>query len=139
MAKKMMKAFGSFHTSLYRLTGGAIGGKMKKAPVLLLTTKGRKSGQKRTMPLLYLADGERLVAVASANGAPRNPAWFLNLEADPEVEVQVRKEVRPVRARRATPEEAEQLWPRLIEIWPSYESYKQKTTRELPVVIFEPR
>ena len=112
---------------------------MGKAPVLLLTTTGRKSGKSRTNPLLYLEDGDDLVVVASKGGAPEHPAWFLNLEAKPDVEVQVKREKRPVQARRATPEERERYWPKLTEMWEQYDSYQQKTSREIPVVILERR
>jgi deazaflavin-dependent oxidoreductase (nitroreductase family) len=123
---------------LYELSGGAIGGSLGGAPVLLLTTIGRKSGKERTKPLLYLAGETGLVVVASYGGAPTHPAWFLNLEATPDVWVQIKRERRPMRARRATPEEREQLWPRVVDLYPSYESYQRRTTREIPVVVLEP-
>jgi deazaflavin-dependent oxidoreductase (nitroreductase family) len=127
------------HIRLYRLSGGAIGGRIGRAPVLLLTTTGRKTGQRRTAPLLYLADGERLVVVASNGGAPRHPAWFLNLEATPQAEVQLRRDHRPVRGRQATAEERKSYWPQLVAIYRSYDSYQRRTSREIPVVVLEPR
>jgi deazaflavin-dependent oxidoreductase (nitroreductase family) len=133
------KILGGLHSKVYGLTGGAVGGRMGKAPVLLLTTTGRKSGKSRTNPLLYLEDGDDLVVVASKGGAPEHPAWFLNLEAKPDVEVQVKREKRLARARRATPQERERYWPKLTEMWEPYDSYQQKTSREIPVVILEPR
>jgi deazaflavin-dependent oxidoreductase (nitroreductase family) len=133
------RILGGLHTKLYGLSGGAVGGHMGKAPVLLLTTTGRKTGKRRTNPLLYLEDGDDLVVVASKGGAPANPAWFLNLEADPDAVVQVKREQRRVRARRATPEERARLWPKVNEIWERYDSYQSKTTREIPLVILEPR
>lgn len=139
LARAVQKAGGAAHTKLYRATGGSIGGRMGKAPVLLLTATGRKSGQPRTQPLLYLEDGDRLVLVASNGGADSHPAWFLNLEASPEAEVQIGREMRPVRARRATQEERAVYWPRLLEMWRSYDSYAKKTTRNIPVVVLEAR
>jgi deazaflavin-dependent oxidoreductase (nitroreductase family) len=133
------KILGGLHAKLYGLTGGAVGGRMGKAPVLLLTTTGRRSGKRRTNPLLYLEAGSDLVVVASKGGAPTHPAWFLNLASEPDAEVQLKRERRRVRARRATPEERERYWPRLLEIWEQYDSYQARTAREIPVVVLEPR
>jgi deazaflavin-dependent oxidoreductase (nitroreductase family) len=133
------KILGGLHSEIYRLTGGAVGGRLGKAPVLLLTTTGRKTRKRRTNPLLYLEDGDRLVVVASSGGSPRHPAWFLNLEADPDVEAQVRRSRRPLRARRATPEERERYWKELNALYRHYDSYQRKTAREIPVVVLEPR
>ena len=131
--------FGGLHVRLFRLTGGAIGGRIGKAPVLLLTTVGRRTGKERVMPLLYLVDGDRHIVVASNGGAPNHPAWFLNLKARPEVAIQVKRSRQPVRARVATSQEREGYWPKLVEIYRPYDSYRAKTTREIPVVVLEPR
>jgi F420H(2)-dependent quinone reductase len=120
---------------MYRLTGGRIGGSLNGAPVLLLHHVGRKTGKERTSPLIYIRDGEDLVVVASKGGAPRDPLWWVNLKASPRTSVQVGGEHREVTARRASPEEKERLWPRLLEVWPDYESYQQRTDRDIPVVI----
>jgi deazaflavin-dependent oxidoreductase (nitroreductase family) len=129
------------HTVLYRLSGGTIGHRIPgiKGRVLLLDHVGARSGRKRTAPLLYFADGENLVIVASKGGFARHPAWFHNLRVNPETTVQVGRERREVRARVATPEERERLWPRAVEIWPSYDEYKRRTDREIPLVVLEPR
>jgi deazaflavin-dependent oxidoreductase (nitroreductase family) len=124
---------------IYRRTGGRLGNKVKGAPVLLLDHTGRKSGVRRTTPVLYLRDGEDLVVVASRGGSQANPAWWLNLRADPDTEVQVGPERRAVRARAAAPEERARLWPRLTEMFPDYDVYQRRTDREIPVVIFSPR
>ena len=124
---------------LYRRTGGQIGGRVRRAPILLLTTTGRRSGKPRTTPLLYLLDGENLVVVASSGGSPRHPAWFLNLREAPEVEVEVGRARQPRRARIAADEERERLWPRLVEMYPAYASYQEKTSRRIPVVLLAPR
>lgn len=123
--------------TLYRASGGKLGGRMQGAPVLLLTTTGKRSGKKRTTPLLYLEDGGALAIVASKGGAPAHPAWFHNLRANPEVEVEVGRRRETRRARVASAEERERLWPRLVELYGSYASYQEKTTREIPVVLLE--
>lgn len=133
------KAVVKAHSSVYRATGGKFVGTMGDGrPILLLNTIGRKSGEKRTHPLLYLADGEDMVIVASAGGAPRHPAWYWNLKANPETMVEVGdREVR-VRAEEASPEERARLWPRLVEMYSGYGNYQKKTDREIPVVVLHP-
>jgi deazaflavin-dependent oxidoreductase (nitroreductase family) len=120
---------------LYRASGGKLGGSIRGAPILLLTATGRSSGKPRTVPLLYLRDGEDLVVVASNGGSPRNPAWYRNVEASPEVEIEVGREREQRRARTATPEQRARLWPELVHLYPSYESYQRKTSREIPLVV----
>jgi F420H(2)-dependent quinone reductase len=127
------------HRSLYRLTGGRVGGKAGEMTVLLLTTTGRKTGTQRTVPLTYFEDGDAYIVVGSKGGAPKHPAWYLNLEAHPEVEVQVGNERRRLRARRASPEEADRLWPTILEHAPLYGKYRAKTRREIPLVLLERR
>lgn len=123
---------------IYRRTGGRLGGRVAKAPVLLVDHVGRKSGRARTTPLLYLRDGRDLVIVASRAGSDATPAWWLNLKAEPATTVQVGAERRKVIARRATPEEKAALWPRLVEMYGDYAVYQQRTTREIPVIILSP-
>jgi deazaflavin-dependent oxidoreductase (nitroreductase family) len=137
--RRLFRAFVKLHVRLYELTGGAVGSRVGRAPVLLLVHRGRTTGTLRTTPLLYLADGESLVVVASYGGAPRDPDWFRNLEANPDAEVQVRRERRPVRARRATAEERERYWPQLDAMYGQYASYRRRTDREIPLVVLEPR
>lgn len=133
-----MYVMGRAHTSAYRATDGRFGGKVFGAPVLLLNTVGRKSGRKRTSPLLYLEDGGDYAIVASAGGQPKHPAWYLNLTARPETTVEVGgREVR-VRAETASPEERARLWPKLVEMYGSYADYQKKTDREIPVVLLHP-
>jgi deazaflavin-dependent oxidoreductase (nitroreductase family) len=124
------------HTAVYRLTGGWLGGWMG-APVLLLTTRGRRSGRPRTQPLLYLTTDRGYALVASYGGSDRHPDWYLNLEADPVVEVQVGPVRKRMRARTATPERRAELWPRLVAIYHDYDAYQARTTREIPVVELE--
>jgi deazaflavin-dependent oxidoreductase (nitroreductase family) len=134
-----MVLFGQEHVDRYRATDGAEGHEwLEGAPVLLLTTTGRKSGEPRTMPLIYgrTGDGEVMV-VGSKGGWPHPPAWYLNLEANPEVEVQVKDDVFKARARVATPEEKPGLWQTMVGIWPHYDEYQANTEREIPVVVLD--
>jgi F420H(2)-dependent quinone reductase len=124
-----------FNVVAYRLTGGRVGGSLGQAPVLLLDHVGRKTGKQHTSPLIYIADGDDLVVVASKGGAPKDPLWWPNLKANPLTTVQVGSERRRVVARKADPEEKQRLWPRLNEVWPDYEAYQQRTDRDIPVVI----
>jgi deazaflavin-dependent oxidoreductase (nitroreductase family) len=105
--------------------------------ILLLTTKGRKTGKPFTTPLIYAEDGDRYVVVASKGGAPEHPGWYENLARDPDVEVQVKDDVFRARARVAEGEERERLWRRANEVWRHYDEYQQKTEREIPVVVLE--
>jgi deazaflavin-dependent oxidoreductase (nitroreductase family) len=128
------------HTTVYRLTGGLVGHRFPGAPpMLLLEHVGARSGRRRTSPLAYLRDGKDLVIVASKGGHPRHPAWFHNLRAYPDVMVQVGSERRPVRARVASKEERARLWPRVVEMYSGYRGYQERTQREIPLVILEPR
>jgi proline iminopeptidase len=132
--------FGDEHVRVYRETGGKVGHEWRKgAKILLLTTKGRSSGEPRTAPLIYEADGDRYVIVASKGGAPEHPGWYRNLAKDPNVEVQVLGEVFPARARTAGGEERERLWQLAAQQWPDYDSYAEKTDRQIPVVVLERR
>lgn len=126
------------HRALYRWTGGVIGANAAGLPNLLLTTTGRKSGQPRTVPLVYVEDGDRCVVIASYGGSPTHPAWWLNLEADPNATVQIRGRTFPVTARKATGDERAELWPRAVKLYGGYAGYQRITDREIPVVILEP-
>ena len=136
----VIRAMSWLNVLAYRASGGRLGGRfLGGAPVLLLTTTGRRSGQPRTAPVLYLADGEKLVVVASKGGFSHHPSWFGNLEAHPQVEVQLGSRQRPMSARRASAEEKVALWPRLVAMYPDFADYQARTDREIPVVILEPR
>ena len=106
-------------------------------PTLLLTTKGRKSGEPRSLPLIYGTAGDDHVVIASKGGAPDDPLWFLNLEVHPEAELQVGAKHVTARARVATGEERDRLWERMVEIYPPYTDYRKATERTIPVVVFE--
>lgn len=133
-----MVLFGDEHVKRYLETDGEEGHDWRRgAPVLLLTTTGRKSGRKIIKPLIYQPYGDDYLVVASRGGAPRHPEWYLNLEANPEVEVQVRGDRFKARARTATPEEKPDLWRRMVAVWPDYDQYQKRTDRPIPVVILE--
>ena len=128
------------HTAIYRASGGRVGHRLPGVPqMLLLDHVGAKSGRKRTSPLVYANDGDNLVIVASKGGFPKNPAWFHNLKANPDTNVQVGPEQRAVHARVATPEERKRLWPKVVEVYSGYEQYQQRTDRQIPLVVLEPR
>jgi deazaflavin-dependent oxidoreductase (nitroreductase family) len=129
------------HTAIYRASGGLIGHTFPGMPtMLLLDHVGAKSGRKRTAPLLYFRDGDNLVIVASKGGYPKHPAWFHNLKANPDTEVQVGREKRNVRARAATAQERARLWPKAVKAYPGYRDYQERSKgREIPLVILERR
>lgn len=130
--------FGEEHVRRYRETGGEVGHIWREgSTILLLTTKGRKTGEPRTTPLIYAADGDRYVIVASKGGAPKHPGWYENLAKNPAVELQVKDEVFAAHARTAEGEERDRLWRKANEVWPHYDEYAEKTDREIPVVVLE--
>jgi deazaflavin-dependent oxidoreductase (nitroreductase family) len=137
MANLGFRILGGVHKRVYRVTGGKIGGRIGKLPVLLLTTIGRKSGQPRTQPLAYTRAGDGYAVIASKGGAPQHPLWYLNLRANPLAEVTVGRQTRKVRARDAEGEERERLWRALADLYPGYDRYAQKTSRRIPVVVLE--
>jgi deazaflavin-dependent oxidoreductase (nitroreductase family) len=112
---------------------------MAGLPALLLTTVGRRSGKPRQASLYYLEDGANVVVVASNAGSDRDPDWWLNLQASPDAVAWLGRSHQRVRGRRASPQELERIWPRLLQMYPGYEAYRQRIGRELPVVILEPR
>lgn len=127
------------HVPVYRVTRGhLLPPPLGRSKTVLVDHIGRKSGTKRTSPLLYVADGEDVVIVASKGGSHRHPAWFLNLREMDATEIQIGGERRRVAIREARPEEKRRLWPRVVEIWPDYERYQQRTEREIPLVILSP-
>lgn len=128
------------HTAVYRATHGVIGHKVPgQPPVLLLDHVGAKSGTKRTSPLVYVRDGADLVIVASKGGYAKHPAWLHNLRAHPDTTVQVGSEKRAVHAREATAEERKRLWPMAVKTYSGYTGYQERTDREIPLVVLEPR
>jgi deazaflavin-dependent oxidoreductase (nitroreductase family) len=128
------------HAAIYRATGGRVGGHLPGLPsLLLLDHVGAKSGRRRTTPLVYMPDGDNLLIVASKGGHPRHPAWLHNLRTHPDTEVQIGTERLKVRAREADEEERRRLWPKAAEYNPHWGRYRERTSREIPLVLLEPR
>ena len=125
------------HMKKYVETNGKEGHIWNGVPTLLLTTTGRRSGKSLMLPLIYGKDGDRYLIVASKGGAPEHPAWYVNLRAQPNVKVQVGSDKFAAKARTATKAERPALWKLMTKIWPSYDDYQAKTTREIPLVVLE--
>ena len=142
---KIIKVMSQVNTAVYRWTGGLLGSTWRVGsafpwgiPVLLLTTIGRKSGQPRTLPLLFIEEGDNVIIVASKGGLPSEPLWYKNLVANPECDVQIKRRKMKMSARTASPDEREALWPKLVAHYPDFASYATWTDRIIPVVILEP-
>jgi deazaflavin-dependent oxidoreductase (nitroreductase family) len=129
--------YGQGHVDRYVETDGEVGYEWNGVPTLILTTTGRKSGEQRSLALIFGRDGESYVLVASQGGKPQHPSWYLNLLEQPEVQLQVKGDRFPARARTAEGEERERLWREMNEIWPHYDEYQTKTTRQIPVVVLD--
>ncbi|HEY3828980.1 MAG TPA: nitroreductase/quinone reductase family protein [Solirubrobacteraceae bacterium] len=127
------------HAWLVRRSGGRLGGRAFGQQILVLRTMGRRSGERRDAPMFFLDHEEGFAVVASNGASKRTPAWWLNLQAAPEAEALVRGSAHPVRGRAASEQEAVALWPSFVELYSGYDYYKSIATRELPVVILEPR
>jgi deazaflavin-dependent oxidoreductase (nitroreductase family) len=139
-ASLMFNTLTGVHTLAYRLSRGLVGSRVPGGPpMLLLDHVGAKSAKKRTTPLVYLEDGDNVVLVASKGGSPRHPSWFHNLRANPETTVQVGSRRIPVIAKVATKSQRSRLWPRVVGLYRGYELYQRRTSREIPLVILEPR
>ena len=126
------------HTATYRLSRGRILGSVRGAPILLLNHVGRKSGEWRTSPLVYLPDGDDMVIVASRGGSRNHPAWFLNLREMDETTVEVDGQTKSVKVHVAGPKERQRLWPRVVELYSGYAAYQRRTDREIPLVVLSP-
>lgn len=142
---KIIKVMSDVNTALYRWTGGLIGSTWRVGsafpwgiPVLLLTTVGRKTGLPRTLPLIFMEDGNDIIVVGSRGGLPTEPLWYKNLVANPECEVQIKRRKLKAHSRTASAEERELLWPKLVAHYPDFASYATWTERVIPVVILEP-
>ncbi|HVY78949.1 MAG TPA: nitroreductase family deazaflavin-dependent oxidoreductase [Solirubrobacterales bacterium] len=129
--------FGQEHVDRYLATDGEEGHDWQGTQTLLLTTTGRRSGEPRVAPLIYAPAGDAYAVVASKGGSDAPPAWYVNLTANPEVEVQVWGDRFKATARTATPAEKAELWPTMVAEWPSYDEYQTKTDREIPIVLLE--
>lgn len=130
---------GESHIRAYRESDGEVGYIWNGVTTLLLTTTGRRTGEPRTSALIFGQDGEDRIVIASMGGAPMHPQWYLNLVANPEVEIQVKGDVIPAIARTATPQEKPRLWQLMVAAWPNYDTYQTRTERDIPVVVLSPR
>ncbi|MFP5376379.1 MAG: nitroreductase/quinone reductase family protein [Acidimicrobiia bacterium] len=137
MGRVAVRALTVAHLALHRATGGRLGRRLAGMPVLFLTTRGRRTGRRRTVPLTYFDDGGAMVVVASYAGDDRDPAWYRNLLACPEVDVTVGGERRAMVARPATPEEKARLWPRIVAAYEGYRRYQARTDRDIPLAVLE--
>jgi deazaflavin-dependent oxidoreductase (nitroreductase family) len=138
MAKLLFKIIMSIFVSLYRLTGGRVGGTVQRLRVLLLTTTGRKTGKRRTTPLGFFEHEGSYVIIASNAGFDTHPAWFHNLKSQPRAAVEIGRTRLEVNAEVAGPDARSRLWARLMELAPSYGAYAERTRREIPLVVLRP-
>ncbi len=134
-----LKTMNAIHRALFTATNGLVGGKLLGMPVVDLKTIGRKSGQPRSSMLTSpVQDGDKIVLVASRGGDPQHPGWYHNIQANPDVEIRMRGGRKRMRARVATPEEKQRLWPEVVKKYKGYGQYQTRTTRDIPLVILEP-
>jgi deazaflavin-dependent oxidoreductase (nitroreductase family) len=139
MGDLAIKWMSRINTFFYRRNNGeGLGSTFQKIPVALLTTTGRKSGEPRVSPLYFLRDGDTVVVAASRGGSDKNPQWYLNLKANPKVQVQIKGEVLDLTARDANEEERQRYWPQLVQMYPTYDDYQSWTDRVIPLVVCEP-
>jgi deazaflavin-dependent oxidoreductase (nitroreductase family) len=139
VSRRLLTLVSRFHVFLYRASGGRLGGYFRKtAPVLLLTTTGRKSGKQRTTPLLYVEESGQYVIIGSVGGAPKHPAWYLNLRDNPAATIQIASRRIAVSASTPTAEERARLWLLATQMYSGYDVYQARTSREIPVVVLTP-
>jgi deazaflavin-dependent oxidoreductase (nitroreductase family) len=135
----MVKWISRVNAFMYeRNKGEGLGSTFQNRPVALLTTTGRKTGEPRVSPLLFIRDGDRVIVAASKGGSDKHPMWYLNLKAVPKVKVQIKNEVLQLAAREATDEERALYWPQLVEMYPTFDDYQSWTERKIPLVVCEP-
>jgi deazaflavin-dependent oxidoreductase (nitroreductase family) len=135
----MLRGIGKLNVPIYRLTRGRLMNKVGGAPVLLLTSIGRRSGQPRTAPVLYMTNGEQLIIIGSNAGNANAPAWSYNLKANPDAEIEIGGDRRPVSARVAAGEERADLWRKMNEHYAGFDDYDERTSRDIAVFVLEPR
>jgi F420H(2)-dependent quinone reductase len=139
MGDLAIKWMSRINTFFYKRNNGqGLGSTFQNIPVALLTTTGRKSGEPRVSPLYFLRDGDKVVVAASRGGSDKNPQWYLNLKANPKVQVQIKDEILDLTARDANEEERQRYWPQLVQMYPTYEDYQSWTDRVIPLVVCEP-
>ena len=137
--RPIMRLMSTLTVWAYRASNGAVGGTfLGGAPVCLLTTTGRRSGEPRTTPLIHVVRDRDVLLVASQGGMDRHPVWYLNILSDARVDIQLGGTRQSMRARTASDEEKRELWPRLLEVYPDFDDYQRRTERDIPVVICSP-
>ena len=136
--RRLFKLIRSIHSAIYRLTDGRIGSSIGKMPILILSTRGRRSGRVHKVPLAYLMEKDAYVVIASYRGQPRHPAWYLNLLDDPKAMVQVKGWKTSVTAQKADHEARQRLWTSLITRAPLYQVFQSRTKRQIPLVFLTP-
>lgn len=134
-----LKAFSAVHEKVYRWSNGRLLGKLGGYEVCMVTMTGAKSGRRRVIPLMYVPYGEGVILVASQGGAPRNPIWYKNLVAHPDIEVQYKSKKMQLRSRQVDAVEKSRLWPICCRHYPDYALYQKRSTRDIPVFLCEPR
>ena len=134
--RPVVRVFTDLHVFLYRLTGGKA--QVSRFPTMLLTVRGRRTGKQRTIPLVYVMDGDCFVIAAAYAGSERNPTWWLNLQQNPEAEVQVMRHKVQVRAELASVETRDELWQRLAAMYPYFLEYQERTQRKIPIAVLRP-
>jgi deazaflavin-dependent oxidoreductase (nitroreductase family) len=136
--KSVIRFFTALNVLLYRVSGGRLMNRLEGAPICLVTMTGRKSGKRKTIALMYTPHGEDVLLVASLGGAPQHPAWYYNLKAQPQVQIQAGSVRRKMLAREASPAEKKILWPVVVANYRSFADYQQRTTREIPLFVCSP-
>ena len=139
IAKAIMGPFSRWQARRFLKSGGTKMGSLRGRDICVVTMQGARSGKTRHIPLMHVPYKEGVILVASLGGAPKHPTWYYNLVAHPDIEVQVKGRSLSLRARRATPEEKAEVWPVCVEYYPDYQSYQDRSTRDIPVFICEPR
>ena len=135
MAHPILKLFAGLNAAVYRMSGGRLMGKMGASDICVVRMQGARSGKWRDVPLMYVPNGDGVILVASLGGAPKNPVWYYNLIAHPDIEVQVKDKNLALRARLASSQEKADVWSRCVAAYPPYEAYQKRTTRDIPVFI----
>jgi deazaflavin-dependent oxidoreductase (nitroreductase family) len=138
LIKRMTKAFMRINVAVYKKSGGRFMGSFLGRPICIVTMTGRKTGKRYEIPLMYVPYGEQQILVASMGGASKNPTWFYNLKANPDISIQAKGETRTYRAHQVSPEKKAELWPTIIEAYPPYDAYQARTDRDIPVFLCDP-
>ena len=137
--RSFVKPFSRLNAWVYRVSGGRLMGNFQGRPIMLVKMRGAKTGQERTVPLMYVPHKDGVIVVGSQGGAPKSPVWVKNIQAHPDVEVQVKGRKMNLRARQVDDDEKAELWPVCVEHYKEYDDYRRRTDRNMPVYVCEPR